>query len=364
MKSSFSHAMPTQVAILVLLATIAIPNALCQQARSLLDAQEAAQRAQYQEKLQQILADKAGYAAAIVRRWENSARASGRWDENASSDLQAALMKLQPDNLLAASEASSYESMMAVLATGRPGRTILSDPKLQTPLPEALGDSTGDTVFTPITPCRIVDTRFGAAGAIAANTTRPFDMDGTNFSTQGGNSSSCGIPLGVASAVVMTITVTQPAAAGYFTAWAFGTQPLAAVLTYAVGQTIANTTIVPVTAGAGNDFILYSSATAHAVIDVSGYFAAPTATPLDCITVSSAATAVPVNAWTPVDANCPAGRTATGGGYDTTEGTLGYPGVWVTTRPNGNGWRAWVDNQTTGSRTIQTFANCCRVPGR
>ena len=215
-----------------------------------------------------------------------------------------------------------------------------------------------------MTPCRIVDTRVAAAGAIIGNTTRTFDMDGTNFSTQGGKDSSCGIPFGVASAVVMTITVTQPATAGYFTAWGFGTQPLAAVLTYAANQTIANTTIVPVTAGAGNDFILYSSATAHAVIDVSGYFAAPTATPLDCITVSSAATAVPVNAWTAVDASCPAGRAATGGGYNTPEGTLGYPGVWVTTLPISNGWRTWVDNQTTSSRTIQTFANCCRVPGR
>lgn len=163
----------------------------------------------------------------------------------------------------------------------------------------------------------------------------------------------------------MTITVTQPVAAGYFTAWGLGAQPLVSVLNYEAGATIANTTIVPVVSSAGADFSLYSFATAHAVIDVIGYFAAPEATALDCITVDSAVTAVPNNSWTPIDANCPAGRTATGGGYDTTEGTLGYPNVWITTRPhNGNGWRTWVDNQTGGSRNIQTFVRCCRVPGR
>ena len=162
----------------------------------------------------------------------------------------------------------------------------------------------------------------------------------------------------------MTITVTQPASPGYFTAWGLGTQPLSSVINYDANQTIANTTIVPVAPGGGNDFSLFSSASAHAVIDVVGYFATPVATALDCTTVSSAVTAVPVNVWTPIDANCPAGRTATGGGYDTVEGTLGYPGVWLTTRPNGNGWRTWVDNQTNGNRSIQTFVNCCRIPGR
>ena len=231
--------------------------------------------------------------------------------------------------------------------------------------PEALGDITGDFVYTPMTPCRIVDTRSAATGVIIGNTTRSFDMDGTNFSTQGGFAGSCGIPSAVARAVVMTITVTQPNAAGWFTAWAVGgAQPLISVLNYDTGATIANTTIVPVNPGSGNDFQLYSYATAHAIIDVMGYFAPPAATALDCTTVTSALTSVANNAWTAIDATCPAGRTATGGGYNTPEGTGGYPGVWITTLPNGNGWRTWVDNQTGGNRNIQTFVRCCRVPGR
>ena len=285
MKCSLSNANLARVIVILAVTMVAIPNVFGQQAP---------QRTQYREILQQALSDKAG----------------------------------TPD------------------------------------APGDLGNIAADLVYTPVTPCRIVDTRLAAAGVIIGNTTRTFDMDGTNFSTQGGFGGSCGIPSGVAGAVAMTITVTQPVAAGYFTAWGLGTQPLISVLNYEADATIANTTIVPVVSSAGADFSLYSFATAHAVIDVIGYFAAPEATALDCITVDSAVTAVPDNAWTAIDANCPAGRTATGGGYDTTEGTLGYPNVWITTRPNGNGWRTWVDNQTGGNRNIQTFVRCCRVPGR
>jgi hypothetical protein len=342
-------------AIALIGAVLAISNAFGQQDFPNRAAMETA-RAQYQEKLQQVFKDKAGYAASIVRRWEASAKESGKWDENYESDLSAALVKLMPDNLIEAGDATSYESLMHVLATGRPNATGL---------PAALGDTSADLVYTPVTPCRIVDTRFATAGAIIGTTTRAFDADGTSFAAQGGSNSSCGIPFSVARAVTMTITVTQPIAAGYVNAWSvFQAQPASSVVNYAAGQTIANTTIIPIVPGAGNDFNVYSLVDTHVVIDVLGYFAAPVATALDCTTVSSAVILVAVNVWTSIDATCPAGRTATGGGYDTLEVTLGYPGVWVTMRPNGNGWRTWVDNQSSVNRSIQTFANCCRVPGR
>ena len=48
----------------------------------------------------------------------------------------------------------------------------------------SLGDSQADLVYTPVTPCRIIDTRL-AGGAIAAGTTRSFLVTGTNFSPRG-----------------------------------------------------------------------------------------------------------------------------------------------------------------------------------
>ena len=117
--------------------------------------------------------------------------------------------------------------MMGTLANGQRIETILSGRRAaeklsgrqsQAILPEALSDIANDLVYTPVTPCRIVDTR-NAGGAVSANTIRSFDVDGGTFIGQGGVNGSCGIPFGVARAVAMTLTVTQPSGASFFTAW-------------------------------------------------------------------------------------------------------------------------------------------------
>lgn len=363
MRRSLKSGILARAAVGLGLVIVAHPNAFAQQVLTPADAQEANKRTQYQEKLQQILNNKAGYAAAIVQRWEGDARASGKWDENYSTDLQAALMKLEPDNLLAAGEAPTYRAMRQVLMTGRLTETIVLNPNDKTP--NVLGSSGSDLVYTPITPCRILDTRFATAGAITTGTIRSIDVDGTSFTSQGGNSTSCGVPYAVAAAVAITLTVTGPIAPGYLTAFSFcSSQPTASTINYAAGETIATGAIVPMCGGAGVDMSIYAFQTTHALVDVVGYFAAPVATPLDCTTVSSAVTAAASNLWTNVDAFCPSGRTATGGGYNTPEGSLGYPGVWLTTLPISGGWRTWVDNQNSSPRSIQTWAVCCRIPGR
>jgi hypothetical protein len=231
-----------------------------------------------------------------------------------------------------------------------------------------LGDIGADLVYTPVDPCRIVDTR-NAGGPIAGFTSRSFDVDAPDvpwFTGQGGNNGPCGIPFDVTRAVAMNVTVTQPDNFGYVTVWAVGSpQPLASVLNFNPGQTIPNFIIAPVEPGVGNDFnVFVALGTTHIIVDVMGYFAPPVATPLDCTDAASGFVAVAVNSWTTVDANCPAEYTATGGGHFTNEGTLGYPGVWTLSVPNGNGWRIWVDNQTDGPRNVQAWARCCRVLGR
>jgi hypothetical protein len=355
------------MATVLVVAAFSTAHVVGQQPARLRERQVTAERAQYERRLQQVADDKAGYATAIVAKWETTARMSGRWNDTYAIDLHSALMRLQPEDLLAAGEATTYKATLEIIASGRRGPALLPAQVQDDSTADRLGDVTADLVYTPVTPCRIVDTRV-AGGIIGSNSARTFDLDGSNLTAQGGSSSGCAVPFGVARAAALTITVTEPQAGGYFTAWGLGTQPFSSAVTYAAGETTSNTTIVPDDPGAGNDFSLYTYSTAHAVIDVVGYFAAPVATPLDCTTVSSASTAVPVNSWTAIDAVCPVGRTATGGGYDTPEGTLGYPGVWLTTRPGApygfEGWRTWVDNQASGARSIQTFATCCRVPGR
>jgi hypothetical protein len=148
--------------------------------------------------------------------------------------------------------------------------------------PNVLGSLTSDLVFTPVTPCRMVDTR-NALGPFTGGQTRTFDFDGltaaaTTYAQQGGVATSCNLPYGTATAAALNITVTNTATAGYLSAWGKGTQPNASVLNWFAGETIANTTIVPIVPGQGTDFSIFASTGTDVVIDVVGYYAAPTGT--------------------------------------------------------------------------------------
>src|SRR5437773_6789195 len=56
-----------------------------------------------------------------------------------------------------------------------------------------LGDSADNLVYTPVPPCRIIDTRL-AGGLIPAGGTRSFRATGAGFAGQGGIAGSCGVP--------------------------------------------------------------------------------------------------------------------------------------------------------------------------
>jgi hypothetical protein len=370
MKHRVNHLNFLRVAVVLAGTLAASADLLAQQGPA---SPEAAQLAQHQknlEQLQQVLNDKSGYAEAIVLRWEDAAKASGKWDPNFETDMRNALLKLPTEKLLAAGEASTYESMTAVLATGRP---------LDKPPTNLLGTFSSDLVYTPVAPCRILDTRNvtsgGFAGPLAGGQSYLIDADnpsgfGSAGANQGGSTTAgCGIPYSVASAIAISITAISPANTGFLTAYGYsGPVPTAATMIYYQNQILTTTTINPITPGTGPDFNVYISQTMQLAIDVVGYFAENVATALDCTTANSAMTAVPVNSWTAIDATCPTGFTATGGGYFSTEGTLGYPGVWTLSMPGTaygfNGWRTWVDNQNSGPRNVQTWAQCCQVPGR
>src|SRR5207247_9417884 len=68
------------------------------------------------------------------------------------------------------------------------------------PGPSVLGDSAADLVYTPVIPCRIIDTRLaGAGGALAPGTPRDFHVSGTaGFESRGGKVGGCGVPAGAA----------------------------------------------------------------------------------------------------------------------------------------------------------------------
>jgi hypothetical protein len=120
--------------------------------------------------------------------------------------------------------------------------------------------------FFSLTPCRVLDTRDPAGPwggpALAANQSRSFTLAGR-----------CAIPAS-ARAVSVNLTVTQPWAQGNLRLHpADQPVPLASSLNYVAGQTRANNAVVGLSqAGALAVRCTQAAGTAHAVLDVTGYF--------------------------------------------------------------------------------------------
>ena len=117
------------------------------------------------------------------------------------------------------------------------------------------------TTYAPLTPDRLLDTRGNAGLPVAARSITELRVAGVRT-----------VPAGVGT-VVLNVTVTEPAGAGFVTVFPCGVdQPLASNLNFAAGQTVPNAVVVKV--GANGSVCLYSSQAAHLVVDVNGSFPA------------------------------------------------------------------------------------------
>lgn len=125
-------------------------------------------------------------------------------------------------------------------------------------LPSGVADASGErSRFEPVTPCRLVDTRSGAALAPGSDLT---------VETTG----RCGIPAGTA-ALAVTVTGTSAARDGYLTLWpAGGERPEVSNLNLTRGETRANSAIVRV--GRGGAIDVHLDAGGHLLVDVTGVF--------------------------------------------------------------------------------------------
>jgi hypothetical protein len=145
--------------------------------------------------------------------------------------------------------------------------------------PVALGSPSIDLVYTPITPCRIVDTRSASAGAFAVNEERSFIGWGTSFAAQGGAANPCGLPSNTDNAALaVNFAIVSPTTAGYITAFPANaaTKPLAATLNYSAGDIKANNTVLKLSQdGSQYHFKVYSTSASHLIADVVGYYAKP-----------------------------------------------------------------------------------------
>jgi hypothetical protein len=142
-----------------------------------------------------------------------------------------------------------------------------------------LGSLSSDLVYTPVTPCRIIDTR-NAGGVMTAGSIRGFNGWGSNFATQGGAASNCNIPANTdTAAIVVNFTVVTPSSAGYITAYpSNAAQPLAASLNFNAGDVKGNNAILKLNQTSPTAHLnIYTTSTTHLVADVVGYYARPVA---------------------------------------------------------------------------------------
>ncbi len=245
--------------------------------------------------------------------------------------LKARLEKLRADRLLAASLTSSRESLEAILKEGEASR----DAALRRASMKALGDPNRDLLYTPLAPCRLIDTRgFGApiqGGAFAPNERRSYAPNGL-----------CGLPTTGVASVLLSFTTDNltPGSGGNLSILAPAAAATATVGVFDLQTVWAAASTVVTTGSAAQFDVLVITASAHVVVDILGYFAPPQGGAVTSVTAGTGLT----------------------GGTITSSGTIGLaatnllPTVACAANQipkwNGSAWACAADNDTNSGGTV------------
>ncbi len=237
--------------------------------------------------------NRAEIVAKLMAQWQ------GDIAEPQRDSFRAKLSGLRADRLLAVSLVGSFDGVLEVLYGQEQANTALSvraTTSGQNASYKTLGDVTADLVYTPITPCRIVDTRTssGGPGIRPAGSTTAFNAVAASFATQGGALNNCNIPAGAA-AMAGSFAMLNASSLGFITLWAVDTpQPTAASgLFNPTSQQTLNSSagIVPlctsVSCTGGKQFNVFVSGALDVAFDVTGYFKAPGGTVGDITEVNT-----------------------------------------------------------------------------
>jgi hypothetical protein len=193
----------------------------------------------------------------------------GMWaPHEGASQLETALQAATNKQLLLISNAANFAEVEKVLLGEDAGKAF----------PNTLGDTTQDYVFTPVTPCRIFDTR-NAGGAFAANTSREFYVYGVagDIAPQGGNASGCPAPAGKGEprAAHLQVTVIPVGSPGNVRVYAANlATPNTSVVSFISGLNFSNALTVGTYYAIGpKEIEVYvGNASAHVTADVMGYY--------------------------------------------------------------------------------------------
>lgn len=317
---------------------------------------------QREQEIQWAEENRDGVIQSILNRLQPEADEAGYtgWRD----ELLVFLSNLSSEQLIKAYHAEGYNNVVTAIRGGDPVRAQPYVQSSELNSNKLLGDTFEDLVFTPLTPCRIIDTRLSGEGKFGVSETRSYSTN--NGTAAQGGAANCGVPGsgGEPPAVVLNITSTQASAAGFLKAWQTGAaQPNASILNYRPGGDIANAAIVP-SGLTGNDEInIFARQATHVIVDVIGFFRRPQRTPLQLTRVSSSFNLSGNSNVTMFSPFCPSGtRWVSGDSYQNTSNNV----VVLGTIRNGGNERTvcrFRNNELFTTRQVLCLANCANVPG-
>jgi hypothetical protein len=218
-------------------------------------------------------------ADTILRHVEADANQKG-----ASSDWRIGLLSSlyatkSQDLQVIASTATTLDAAHGMAASAHRHASSSGD------VPKSLGSATDNLVFTPVTPCRYIDTR-NVGGPI----TTPRDFDTVISGPTYGGASGCSIPATAATDIAVNVTVVVPAGtAGYIGLRPYGSTALTSFINWPAEGTpgLANAGIIGTAfnaADSSNEFEAFAGGgnSPQMIMDYFGYFgaaASPALTP-------------------------------------------------------------------------------------
>ena len=332
----------------------------------------------YEESLASVEDNLDAVIAGIIDKWRAEMDANedyAGWD----AELAAALESAPADKVLVASQAESYAEVAAALFGTWTGPDVTSLEDGQSPEDMLFGENFRDLVFNPLTPCRIIDTRFTAAGRIGPSSGRQFQVNLANFNSQGGFGGQCGVPLGVEpAAVAINVTSTGQLGPGNIRVInTGGGVPNVSLLNYTPGTNLANAAIVRSSIVAGDDIFIFATSATHVVVDIMGWFGAPLRTAVDNLTLNTGQNVANNTNYSIFSPICPVGWRLTGGGF--VENVFSTAVSVVAARPvrntditqnsgagtnQANRYVCQGRNQSGGTHLVVCYSICARTPGR
>jgi hypothetical protein len=145
----------------------------------------------------------------------------------------------------------------------------VDDPAPGTVTPRAGASSPTESVFVPITPCRIVNSQ-NSAGRFSVGEIRGYVYRGST-AVQGG-AADCGIPAGV-EALEVSMTAVLPQGDGYLRIWPGGVgEPNATFLNYQGGENTTSAGAVAMGTVIPSFRVKAYRAPTHVIVDVLGYY--------------------------------------------------------------------------------------------